>query len=62
MEDNKTYDKTDAKEVWVSSRQSGLDKRQCTIQLTIFADGSTLPPLFIFRGQGLRINPAEKKA
>ena len=62
MEDNKTYNKTGAKEVWVSSGKSELNKRQCTVQFTIFADGSTLPPLIIFRGQGLRINPAEKKA
>ena len=34
---------------------------KCTIQLTVFADGKTLPPLITFRGQGLRINAAEKK-
>ena len=33
----------------------------CTVQLTIFSDGSTLPPLIIFRGNGLRIKLAEKQ-
>ena len=28
MDNNRTYDKTDADEVWVASSQSGLDKRQ----------------------------------
>ena len=62
MDDNRTYEKTGASEVWIASGQSGLEKRQCTVQLTIFADGSALPALLIFRGKGLRINPAEKKA
>ena len=61
LDDNKTYDKVGAKEVWIASGQSGLEKRQCTVQLTVFADGSTLPPLIIFRGKGLRIQPDEKK-
>ena len=61
LDDNKTYDKVGAKEVWIASGQSGLEKRQCTVQLTVFADGGTLPPLNIFRGKGLRIQPGEKK-
>ena len=61
MDDNRTYEKTGASEVWIASGQSGLEKRQCTVHLTIFADGSALPALLIFRGKGLRINPAEKK-
>ena len=62
LDDGKTYDKTGVDEVWCASGASGLDKRQCTVQLTIFADGGTLMPLIIFGGQGMRINAAEKKA
>ena len=40
------HGKTD--EVWFASGSSGLDKRQCTVQLTIFADGKTLMPLISF--------------
>ena len=33
--------------------QSGLDKRQCTVQLTVFADGEPrVKPLLIFKGLG----------
>ena len=35
----KTYDKKGVKEVWAQSGQSSLDKRQATVQLTVFADG-----------------------
>jgi hypothetical protein len=39
---------------------SGLDKRQATVQLTIWADGAQVaPPLIIFRGGGC-IQPEEK--
>lgn len=41
FEDSKTYNAKDA-ELWCTIGQSGLDKRQCTMQLMIFADGSTL--------------------
>ena len=41
---------------------SGLEKRQCTVQLTVFADGaSRVRPLVIFRGKGLRIKAEEKR-
>ena len=41
---------------------SGLDKRQCTVQLTVFADGiPRIRPLLTFRGQGLRIKNSEKE-
>ena len=39
LDDNRTYDTVGAKEIWVRSGQSGLDKRQCTVQLTVFGDG-----------------------
>ena len=58
--DNNTYDKKGAEEVSIAISQSWLEKRQCTIHLTVFDGGKTLPPLMIFWGQGLRIN-AEKK-
>ena len=62
LEDNKTYDTKGVDEVWCATGQPGLDKRQCTVQLTVFADGSTrLPPLIIFKGKGLRISAEEKR-
>ena len=40
--------------VWVRGGASGLEKRQCTAQLTIFADGAPrVKPLLIFRGKGM---------
>ena len=54
------YDKKGTKTVW---HQSGLEKRQCTVQLTIFADGEPrVKPLVIFRGTGKRISKKEKEA
>ena len=48
--------------MWHRGAASGLDKRQCTAQLTIFADGEAyVKPLVIFRGKGLRISDKEKK-
>ena len=61
MDDNKTYESKGAEEVWCVTGASGLDKRQCTAQLTIFADSSVLPPLLIFRGQGKRIKTEERR-
>ena len=38
------------KSVWIHGGASGLDKRQCTVQLTLFADGvPRVKPLIIFR-------------
>ena len=63
LDDGKSYDSTGAKEVWCSNASSGLDKRQCTVQLTIFADGvSRARPTIIFRGQGKRISPNEMRS
>ena len=56
------YDKKGSKTIWHQGAQSGLEKRQCTVQLTIYADGvPRVKPLLIFRGKGLRITNAEKK-
>lgn len=57
------YDAIGAKEVWCASASSGLDKRQCTVQLTIFADGvPRVRPTIIFRGKGKRISANEKSS
>lgn len=57
----KTYDDTGAKTVWAKATGSGLDKRQCTVQLTIHADGiRRVKPLIVFRGTGQKISLAEK--
>ena len=62
LEDNKCYDTKAVDEVWCATGQSGLDKRQCTVQLTMFADsGTRLPPLIVFKGKGLRISAEEKR-
>ena len=56
MDDGKTYANKGSDDVSCLSGQSGLEKRQATAQLTIFADGRKLKPLIIFRGKGLRID------
>ena len=51
-----TYETKGAKTVRVQGGNSGLDKHQCTVQLTLFADGvPQVKPLVIFRGTGKRI-------
>ena len=50
--DGKTYDDMGTSNVWVCSGSSGFDKRQYSVQLTIFADGeSRVKPLIISRGK-----------
>ena len=54
LDEGRTYDTVDAKAIWVRSGQSSLDKRQCSVQLTIFGVGlCRLRPTIIFRGKGL---------
>ena len=56
-----TYSRTGEKTVWVRGGASGLDKRQCTVQLTVFADGEPrVKPLLIFKGTGARITLRER--
>ena len=44
------------------SGSSGLDKRQATVQLTVFGDGvPRVKPLVVFKGKGLRILKAVKE-
>ena len=63
LDDGKTYADKGSSEVWCVSGSSGLDKRQCSVQLTIFADGvPRVCPLVIFRGKGLRITRKEQEA
>ena len=51
----RTYNQQGEKTIWVqASHQSGWEKRQAMIQLTIFADGiPRVKPLIFFRGQGV---------
>ena len=61
LHDGKTYEDTGSKEVWSASAASWLDKRQCTVQLTVFADGKPrVRPTIIFRGQGKGISKREQ--
>ena len=63
LDDHRSYADKGSKEVWCASAASGLDKRQCTVQLTIFGDGiPRIRPFIIFRGQGLRISHTEQDA
>ena len=62
IDDGKTYQTTNSKDVWCKSSQSGIDKLQCTVQLTVFAEGiRRIRPLLIFRGQGLSIKNSKKE-
>lgn len=60
VDQNKTYDTTGNKQVWVSQPSTGLDKRQATLQLCIRAEGEqNVKPAIVFRGKG-NISNAEK--
>ena len=62
LDGGKSYDKKDMKEAWTQNGQSGLDKRQATVQLTVFADEvDRVSPTAIFREKGLRISGKEKQ-
>lgn len=57
-----TYTTSGDKTIWTRTTGSGHDKRQCTVQLTVFADGEPkLKPLLIFKGTGKRIPEKETK-
>ena len=54
--DGSTYSNKGDKTIWIRGGASGLDKRQCTVQITLFADGEPrIKPLIIFRGKGIII-------
>ena len=53
------YDVNVTSTVWYHGGASGLQKQQCTVQLTIFADGVPhVKSLLIFHGKGPRIPQA----
>ena len=57
-----TYETKEEKTVWTRTTGSGHEKRQCTVQLTVFADGEPrIKPLLIFKGTGKRIPDKELK-
>ena len=63
LKGGKTYDKKGVKEVWIQNGQSGLDKRQVTIQLKVFADGvHRVGRASAFPGKGFRISAKEKQS
>ena len=47
---------------WISQPGSGLDKRQCSLQIMFRPEGVQPKLAVIFQGQGLRISEDEKKA
>ena len=50
----KTYEISGSKNVWVSQPSTGLDKRQATLQLCIRAPGKqNIKPAIVFRGKGM---------
>ncbi len=58
----KTFSLKGKSTIWVRGGQSGYDKRQCTVQLTVFSDGNPrVKPLIIFRGAGKRLSVNEKQ-
>ena len=63
MNNGKMYAEKESSEVWCATHGSGLDNRQCSVQLTIFADRKPrVNPLAIFRGKGLIIKSKEQDA
>ena len=62
IDEGKTYADKGSSEVWCAIHGSGLDKRQCSVQLTIFEDGKPRKKPVIFRGKGLRIKIKEQDA
>lgn len=63
MEDVKAYTDKGSSELWCATHGLGLDKKQCSVQLTNFADGKPrVTPLIIFRNKGLRIRSRDQDA
>ncbi|RPB04382.1 hypothetical protein L873DRAFT_1758859 [Choiromyces venosus 120613-1] len=57
-----TYEPKGSKTVWVKGGTSGWDKRQATLQLTIFADGEMrVLPLIFFKGKGTGMSILREK-
>ena len=54
----RTYEQIEYKhtgKIWIAQPSSGLDKRQCTLQIVTRAEGEQPRIAIIFRGQGKRI-------
>lgn len=61
LSDSPTYTDTGDKTVWIRGCGSGLEKRQFTAHITLFADRKArVKPLLMFRGKGKRISFREK--
>ena len=57
-----TYAEKGEKSVWTRTTGEGHDKKQCTMQLTIFTDGEPcIKPLLIFKGTEQRTSDIEKR-
>ena len=63
LNSGKIYADKGSKTVWCRSvGGSGMEKRQATVQLTIYADGEPrVKPMIIFRGAGQHISQQEKQ-
>jgi len=61
VNDEITMDIVGTERVWIKQLGSGLDKRQCTLQLCIRARGEQPKPCLIFRGSAKKRTPAQKK-
>ena len=63
LDDGKTYNEINEKDVICKTGASGLGKRQCTAQLTVFAVGvARVNPLLIFRGERTANHQIKKDA
>ena len=51
-----------SEKVWIAQPGSGLDKRQCTLQIMKRAEGEQPRLAIIFRGKGKRISDDKKLA
>ena len=61
--DGKTHADKGSSEVWCATHDSGLNKIQSSVQLTIFADGKPrMKPPVIFRGKSLSIKSKKQDA
>ena len=61
----RTYEqieKNHAEKNWIAQPGSGLDKRQCTLQIITRAEGEQPRIAIIFRGKGKQIRQEEKNA
>jgi hypothetical protein len=59
--DGRTWEFGGVQRVWIRAPGSGLDKRQCTLMLTIRAQGKQPLPVLIFRGTPTHLVKGEKR-